>query len=138
MSAKDIFHDNVINALEKDGWTVTDDPYTLRVGQRDVYVDIGAEKLFAAEKDNRKIAVEVKSFVGRSEVADLQNALGQFIFYEDYLSEIEPDRILFLAIRQQVFATLFKDDVGEKFIENKRLRLLVFDEDDEVITKWIN
>lgn len=137
MPAKDLFHDNVRNALEKDGWTITDDPLTLRIGRRDVYVDIGAEKLFAAEKDDEKIAVEIKSFIGKSEVADLQDALGQFIFYEDYLSEIEPERVLFLAIRQKVFVKIFKKDIGQKFVENKRLRLLVFDEQSEVITEWI-
>lgn len=137
MPAKDLFHDNVRRALEKDGWTITDDPLTLRIGRRDVYVDIGAEKLFAAEKADEKIAVEIKSFVGKSEVADLQDALGQFIFYEDYLSEIEPERILFLAIRQKVYAKIFKKDIGLKFIENRRLRLLVFDEESEVITEWI-
>lgn len=137
MPAKDLFNDNVRNALEKDCWTITDDPLTLRIGRRDVYVDIGAEKLFAAEKADEKIAVEIKSFIGRSEVADLQDALGQFIFYEDYLSEIEPGRVLFLAVRHKVFIKIFKKDIGLKFVENKRLRLLVFDEESEVITEWI-
>ncbi|MFN9868505.1 MAG: element excision factor XisH family protein, partial [Pseudanabaena sp.] len=29
MPAKDIYHDNVCNALIKDGWTITDDPLVL-------------------------------------------------------------------------------------------------------------
>jgi hypothetical protein len=77
MPARDIYHDAVKNALIKDGWTITDDPLHLRWGLKDLYVDLGAEKLFAAEKEGRKIAVEVKSFIGASEIYDLENALGQ-------------------------------------------------------------
>ena len=51
--AKDIYHDTVKTALIKDGWTVTDDPLRLKFGGRSVYVDLGAEKLFAAEKEGR-------------------------------------------------------------------------------------
>ena len=48
MPARDIFHQNVRNALTKDGWTITDDPLTLQFGTTDVFVDLGAEKLIAA------------------------------------------------------------------------------------------
>ena len=66
MSAKDIYHDDVRSALIKDAWTITDDPFRLRWGKKDYYVDIGAERLLAAEKPGRRIAVEIKSFVGPS------------------------------------------------------------------------
>jgi hypothetical protein len=36
----------------------------LKLGRRDLLVDLGAEKLLAAEKNNDRIAVEVKSFIG--------------------------------------------------------------------------
>lgn len=75
--AKDIYHSTVKIALEKDGWTITDDPLTLAIGERSVYVDLGAEKLLTAEKEDRKIAVEIKSFLSRSPVKDLEVALGQ-------------------------------------------------------------
>jgi len=77
--AKDIYHDTVRTALEKDGWTITDDPLTLRVGLRDVFVDLGAQKLLAAEREGQKIAVEIKSFISQSLVKDWENALGQYI-----------------------------------------------------------
>lgn len=77
MSAKDFYHDTVRTALIKDGWTITDDPFKLRVGGRSVYVDLGAKKLFAAEKQGRKIAVEIKSFLDPSPVSELEKALGQ-------------------------------------------------------------
>jgi XisH protein len=138
MPAKDKYHDAVRHALEKDSWKITDDPFSLKIGERDAFIDIGAEKLFTAEKEGRKIAVEVKSFIGNSAISDLQNALGQFIFYQDFLMDIEPERILFLAVRQKVFINLFQEPVGQKFLENKRLKLLVFDEVNEEIIEWIN
>lgn len=36
--AKDIFHDTVKLALQKDGWTITHDPYRLRYGIADIYL----------------------------------------------------------------------------------------------------
>ena len=54
-------------------------------GSKDLYVDLGAEKLIAAEKENQKIAVEIKSFIGNSQVADLEQALGKYILYLDII-----------------------------------------------------
>ncbi len=81
MSARDRYHDCVKNALVKDGWVITHDPPRLPWGQKDLYVDLGAEQLLAAEKGARRIAVEFKSFLGRSEIDDLEKALGQFLLY---------------------------------------------------------
>jgi hypothetical protein len=50
MPARDIYHNSVKNALIKDGWTITHDPYTLTFGLRDVFVDIGAERMLALSK----------------------------------------------------------------------------------------
>ena len=66
MPARDFYHDAVRNALIKDDWMITDDPYPLKLGQKDLFIDLGAEKILAAEKGSDKIAVEIKSFVGRS------------------------------------------------------------------------
>lgn len=138
MPAKDIYHDTVKRALEKDGWTITHDPLRLQVGFRRMFVDLGAEKLLAAEKGKRKIAVEIKSFVSRSEINDLEDALGQFVLYEDVLAEKEPERILFLAIKQKSFDSIFEDEIGKILLRNKRVRLIVFDEEAGEITQWIN
>ncbi|WP_340627206.1 element excision factor XisH family protein [Nodosilinea nodulosa] len=39
MAAKDLVHDAVKRALEKDGWTITDDPLFLRFGGLEMYID---------------------------------------------------------------------------------------------------
>ncbi|WP_318528427.1 element excision factor XisH family protein [Plectonema radiosum] len=85
MPSRDIYHNTVKNALLKDGWTITHDPLRLEWGKKDLYVDLGAEQLIGAENAERKIAVEIKSFVGRSDIDDLEKALGQYILYYDIL-----------------------------------------------------
>ncbi|MDJ1174622.1 element excision factor XisH family protein [Roseofilum capinflatum] len=99
--AKDIYHETVKMALIKDGWTITNDPLSLAVGGRMVYVDLGAEKLLAAEKDNQRIAVEIKSFVRPSPVQDLENALGQYVLYRGLMQEspLHQDRKLYSSFR---------------------------------------
>ena len=74
MPAKDKYRDAVRNALEKDGWTITDDPLHLVWGKKDMYVDLGAERVLAAENQGRRIAVEVKSFLGVSKMTLLKKS----------------------------------------------------------------
>ena len=74
MPAKDTYHDCVKNALIKDGWRITHDPLKLEIGKKDLYIDLGANQLVAAIKAEQKIAVEIKSFLGRSDVDDLEKA----------------------------------------------------------------
>lgn len=112
MPAKDIYHDTVINALIKDGWTITHDPLKLQLGKRKFFVDLGAEKLIGAVKGSVEIAVEIKSFVGNSEMNDLENALGQYVLYENVMKVVEPNRILFLAVADNVFESVFDDIIG--------------------------
>lgn len=137
MPAKDIYHDTVRRALEKDGWTITDDPFHLKWGRKDAYVDVGAEKLFVAEKDNRKIAVEVKSFLGKSEMRDLEVALGQFVFYRFLIMRNDPDRQLFLAVPRPIYNQLFVNPEGLDLIKNQNLKLIVYDTDSEEIVEWV-
>ena len=60
MSAKDIFHNIVKVALEKDGWKITHAPLFFKLSEQiRIRVDLGAQKLILAEKDEQKIAVKV-------------------------------------------------------------------------------
>src|SRR4051794_39775287 len=99
MSARNIYHGAVVRALTADGWTITHDPLTLSFGGRDLFVDLGAERTaVAAERGGRQIAVEIQSFLGRSVVHDLHEAVGQYGVYRLVLSETEPDRVPYLAV----------------------------------------
>jgi len=61
----------VKRALQKDGWTITHDPFPLQIGKKRLSADLGAERLISAERGLQKIVIEVKSFVGQSDVKDL-------------------------------------------------------------------
>src|SRR5579862_6004521 len=137
MPAKDTYHDAIRRALVKDGWTITDDPFRLVWGERDFYVDLGAERVVAAEKAGKRIAVEVKSFVGASQMRDLELALGQFLLYRSILEEQEPDRALFLAIPSEP-ADFLDEPVGQLLIDKHLLQVIIFDPHKEEILRWIH
>ncbi len=137
MPAKDKYHDTVKQSLINAGWTVTHDPLFLRHGKKDMFVDLGAQQLLGAEKDTRKIAVEVKSFVSNSDMDDLEKAMGQFVIYHDVLLLTEPERVLYLAVTEKIAAQVFEQDVGKLLLDNQRLRLVIFDEFRQEILKWI-
>jgi XisH protein len=135
--ARDIYHKIVRAALEKDGWTVTDDPFTLKVGGRSTFIDLGAEKLFAAEKDDQRIAVEVKSFISPSPVKDLEQALGQYIMYSQVLDSQNINRALYLAISKDVFSDFFSEELPQLMIKRNSLKILTFDVDLVEVAQWI-
>ncbi|HSM82147.1 MAG TPA: element excision factor XisH family protein [Nodosilinea sp.] len=136
MPARDLYHDAVRTALEKDGWTITDDPLILTIGLRSVFVDLGAEKLIAAERGTEKIAVEVKSFLSPSPISDLEIAWGQYFLYARTLQKQEPDRSLYLAVNETVFQTLFAEEAGQLLLAEPGFRLMVFDSKTEEIVQW--
>lgn len=137
MAAKDIFHDKVKNALVKDGWTITDDPYSLKWDNgENLLIDLAAERVIAAEKDNEKIAVEVKTFIGKSTMHDLHLAVGQFMVYQIALEEKEPDRVLFLAVPMEILQEIFLKPKASKLTEKVNLRIIGFDVEKEVIVEW--
>jgi len=137
MPARDRYHDQVKSALLKDGWRITHDPLVLKWGWKDLFIDLGAERLLAAEKDQQKIAVEIKSFTGPSDMADLERALGQYVLYHDVLAERESERMLYLAIPEETWLELFEEPIGQLLLKNKRARLLVFDPLQEEVRRWI-
>jgi hypothetical protein len=137
MPARDLYHDSAKNALIKDGWTITHDPLRLKWGVKDMYVDLGAERILTAEKAGQKIAVEVKSFIGASELDDLEDALGHYFLYYSVLGRTEPDRKLYIAIHKEVYLDVFEEPLGRLLLEDYNLSLIVFDLEEEVILKWI-
>ncbi len=123
------------NALIKDGWTITD--HWLRLQRsKDLYVDLSGKQFLTAQKENRKIAVMVKDFNGPSDIADLQNALGQYTLYRNIIEETDPDRTLYLAVHEETFATIFEEALGQLIIRKNDLKLIVFNKTEEAIVKW--
>ena len=135
--AKDIFHDLVRDGLEKEGWIITDDPYRIELEKVNFQVDLAAEKIIAAEKDNQKISVEIKSFLNPSAVTDFYSALGQFLSYRLVLKTIDPQRLLFLAIPLDAYENFFQSTFAQLAINEYQLKLIIYDSDRGGLTKWI-
>jgi hypothetical protein len=126
MPARDLYHEIVKTALQKEGWKITHDPYRLKLTRgKNLFVDLGAERLIAAERGIQKIAIEIKSFRRASEMKDLEEALGQFVLYEHLLARYEPDRKLFLAIPDEVCQSVFEEEAGTVLLEDQVLRLVI-------------
>ena len=136
--AKDIFHDTVKNALEKDGWTITHDPYFLNDKIKNVKyeIDLGAEKLLAAERDSEKIAVEIKSFTKISFRHEFHSVLGQYLTYYKGLHQIEPDRILYLAMPNFAYNRLQNHPFLLEIVEDYKVKIIVFDDKNEILVSW--
>jgi hypothetical protein len=135
--AKDRFHDVVRTALEKDNWKITADPYEISIEDVDFEIDLAAEQLLAAERENQKVAVEVKSFISPSNVSDFHMALGQFLNYRDALARIEPDRQLYLAVRVPIYESFFQRRFIMGAVERYQIRLVIYDVKQEVIVQWL-
>ncbi len=137
MSAHDSIHDPVVRALQKDGWTITNDPLTLEFGDLYLFVDVGAERAVAAERGGERIAVEVKSFTNKSKVADLQQAVGQYAVYRSVLRRIEPAQALYLAVPSEAYDGIFSSQVGVAVRADFSLQLVVVDVAAEEVVSWI-
>jgi hypothetical protein len=139
LSAKDRYHETVLAALKKDGWQITDDPLILIfTPKRQLRIDLGAEKLIGAERNNQRIAVEIKTFLAPSTLSEFHAALGQFLNYRLALKVRQPDRVLFLAIPQEIYQSFFLEEFTQLSIAEYQLKLIIFDIDSEEILQWIN
>ena len=135
--ARDKFHDVVREALVKDGWEITHDPYLLTTPEfQPMQVDLGAEKLLAARKEKQQIAVEVKSFIHPSFLHDFYGALGQFIAYRTALNTEDPKRALYLAVPSGVYNTFFDRELIRTVVETERLRLIIYHIERKEIVLW--
>ncbi len=137
MPALDKYHNAVKHALERDGWTITAENTALVFGGVRMFVDIRAEALLIAERDTKKIAVEVKSFLEISALSAFQDAVGQYLSYVLALESEEPNRVLYLAVPQAVWKSFSKLEFTQKMIVRFNLRILVFDHESEEVVQWI-
>ena len=139
MPARNIHHNAVVAALQADGWTITHDPLLISYGDRRLFIDLGAERLtIGAERGSERIAIEIASFVADSPVRDLQEAVGQFVVYRALLSQTDPDRALFLGVPSRVYDSLLSEPLGQLVAAEVRLRILVFDTQQQKVVRWIS
>ena len=137
MAAKDRFHKAVRVALQKEQWTLTDDPLRLDVGGTKFEIYLGAEMLLAAERRTQKIAVEIKSYLSDSPLTDYHAALGQFLNYRLALEISEPDRDIYLAVPVVAYEAFFKREFAQLSVERYEIKQIIYNPIDEVIVQWL-
>ena len=114
-----------------------DDPLILVLEQTLLKADLGAEKFFTAEKQGRKIAVEVKDFDAPSVISELEKTMGQLQLYQWALEEQDPERQLFLAVSQEIYLKHFQKPIFQLAIGRNKINLLVYEPSQEEILQWI-
>jgi hypothetical protein len=134
--ARDLFHQVVKDALTKDGWNITHDPFPVDYGDVQMQIDLGAEKLLAATKDAEKIAVEIKSFVNPSNISEFHTAVGQYLNYRRALRAQEPNRVLYLAVPSQTYDEFFRLRFIQEGVEEYQIYLLVYNVEARSIVRW--
>ncbi len=135
--ARDLFHENVKDALISDGWSITADPLSFKIGKIQIQIDLGAERLIAAERGLEKIAVEIKTFVSLSFITALYEALGKYILYRNVLKMIQPDRTLFLAVPESIYKRFFEEVVIQNTIREEKFKIVVYNQLTQTIIQWI-
>jgi hypothetical protein len=133
MPAKDIYHEAVKNALIKDGWSILADPYKIKYKDAELFADLAAEKPLAAERNGRKIVVEIKSFLSPSPMRDFEIALGQYILYRNLISLTEPEYQIYLAIKDSIYENFFQRESIQDILKINQLLLLVVEMEKEKI-----
>lgn len=134
----DLHHKAVKNALVKDGWTITHDPFVLNHKGMFLFADLGGEKIFSANREEKNIVVEIKTFSKNSQMSDFEKAVGQYVIYQFFLQENSLDRVLYLAISEEVYEDFFQKPAIQDIVVFLNINLLVFDPKREKIILWTN
>jgi hypothetical protein len=138
MPAKDVYHDAVKNALIKDGWTITADPYPIKYAEVKLFADLAGDKNLAASRSEKQIVIEIKSFLSRSPMRDFETALGQYLIYKALLAIEHPEQQLYLAIGQTIYEDFFQQLAIKFILEKYQVSLLIIDLQQEEVIAWIN
>ncbi len=136
MSRRDTYHPIVKQALIREGWTITHDPFRFLKADPELAADLGAERTISADRGREKIVVEIKSFLDDSQIVELEKALGQYHIYEQLLQRYDPERTLYLAVPIHAYRDIFQRQVGRMILDVFRLRLLVYSLDEQEELLW--
>lgn len=136
MPAEDKVHGSVRNALIKDGWRITSEPFVMELEGDFLYADIGAERT-TGERPVQAIVVEVKSFGHRSIIYALEEALGQYQLYRRVLSVTNPEAKLYLALPLAAYDKLQQRSSFRLLMRMGDLALIVVNTETEEIASWI-
>ncbi len=133
--AFDVCHEQIVRALEKDGWQVDERPRRLNLKDRVVYIDIQAMRQVNGSRQQILLA-EVKCFPDRdSTTRELYIAFGQYIIYKAMLAELDIATPLYLALPGEVYNQLF-DSTVQRAVRDNHVKLVIVNLDTETVSQW--
>lgn len=134
MPAKDRYHDTVVRALVKAGWSIVDEQVKVEIARRRLWIDIHAQQ----SDLQLAILVEVKGFENSpSPIEELAKAVGQYLIYQTALSAVDIKFPLYLAVPQSAYQGILSEAIGQSIVKQIDMRLLIFDPIQEEIIQWI-
>ncbi|MBK9124900.1 MAG: hypothetical protein IPM16_17525 [Chloroflexi bacterium] len=138
MPAIDYCEPQVIRALNRGGYRVTDQSFALRIDITRGFVFADLRLVRTTEPLSSIIVVEVKCFPEtRTALDELYGAIGQYIVYREAMLFNAVEGTLFLAVPMTVFETLLKRPVLDAAIRETKINLIVVDLEHEEVRQWI-
>jgi hypothetical protein len=131
--AKDFYHETVKRALIKDGWAIDDEQVRLKIGSRNLWIDLQASQA----DGSLAVLIEVKGFENSpSSVDELSDAVGQYMMYSVVLAARQIPTPLYLAVPVAAYQKIWSESLGQEIIQRLGIKLLVFDPTEKVIARW--
>ncbi len=97
---------------------------------------MGAERS-DGERGAVLIAVEVKNFLEtKPVVSEYQKSQGQYQLYREILKELDPARILYLAVPEPAYHRVFSNSIIQRLLRANEVQLLLFDPETDTIKQW--
>lgn len=137
MPRKDTFHDTVRIGLEKDGWRVIDDPLRIVAGGVGLFIDLSAEPIMTFERNDKRIAIEIKSFEIQSQITSFYEAFGKYLTYRKALSMTKMNLELYLAVPKRAFDSVFQKELVKQLITEYKVNIIIYSAKNQTIISWI-
>lgn len=138
MAAIDICEPQIIHALEKAGWQISEKPFTLRLDDRTVFADFSVRRVKHDGQFEEVIVLEVKCFTHpKNDLPEFYTAIGQYEFYRATLKLVGIEFPLYLAIPETAFGRLNGDASVRQVIRSSNIHIVVVDTEREEIIQWI-
>jgi hypothetical protein len=132
--AKDRYHDTVVRALTKGGWTVTAQQVAVAVPGRRLWIDLRA----VMASDSLVVLIEVKGFEKMPSPVDyLASVVGQYVLYRAALDLVGLSTPLYLAVPVAAYEGILGETLGKQAVETAGIRIMLFDPIMEEIIQWI-
>lgn len=123
--------------MQKEGWTITDDPLFISTKNNiNFFIDLGLEKVIGAEKGDKHIAVEIKSFDDESAFYSFYEILGQYLVYELALEEQNRPFELYIALSNEGYKKLDEAPIFNRAIQKYDLQFIIFEPVSQTILEW--